>query len=89
MALPEDVKRALLDCVHVDQILRTEVRELLGIEESKRNIMLLKEIVEAQQIKLVRAVLEPPANTAGWGRAGLIFASMTKYRNAKYRIAKY
>ena len=53
MALPEDVKKALL-AVLAGQDLCTEVRELLGTEESERDITQLKEIVEAQQIKLTR-----------------------------------
>ena len=54
MEPPVYVKKALL-VVLADQDLRTEVRELLGIEKSERDIMQLKEIVKAKYyyVKLV------------------------------------
>ena len=51
MVLPADIKAALLAAL-TDQDLRTQVRELLGIEEREREIKQLKETVEAQTVKI-------------------------------------
>ena len=69
IALPADVKKALL-AVLADKEPHTKVRELLGIEESERDIMQRKEIVEAEQIKLTRAELGSPANIRWLGVRG-------------------
>ena len=51
MVLAEEIKAALLAAL-TDQDLRTQVRELLGIEEREREIKQLKETVAAQNTKI-------------------------------------